>query len=85
MSAGAPETAPAGPEETRVELARRLFREYYVSCFWHLRPDLEITEATVPLVVKGLRNHGGRRGFLASARLTLPRTSPSYAANAISK
>jgi hypothetical protein len=55
--------------ETRLELANRLFREFYASCFWHCPPDLLITEDRLPLVVKGLRAHGGRKGLLAAARL----------------
>ncbi len=58
--------------ESRLELANRLFREYYASCFWHCRPDLSITEAHIPLVVDGLRRHGGRKGLLAAARLVPP-------------
>jgi hypothetical protein len=52
-----------------VDLANRLFREFYTTCFWHLKPDLVVTEALLPLIVKGLRTHGGRRGLLAAARL----------------
>jgi hypothetical protein len=52
-----------------VKLARELFKEYYASCFWHMKPDLIVTEAMIPLVIKGLRAHGGRRGFLAAAQL----------------
>jgi hypothetical protein len=58
------------PAESRLELANRLFREFYASCFWHHRPDLVITEDLIPLVVQGLRSHGGRKGLLAAARLT---------------
>jgi hypothetical protein len=52
-----------------VELARELFKEYYASCFWHLKPDLVITEAMIPVVIKGVRANGGRQGFLAAAKL----------------
>jgi hypothetical protein len=53
----------------QLELANRLFREFHAACFWHLKPDLVVTEALLPLVVKGLRAHGGRLGALAAARL----------------
>ena len=53
----------------RLQLADRLFREYYTTCFWHLRPDLIVTAKTLPLIVKGLRLHGGRRGMLAATEL----------------
>ena len=53
----------------RLRLANELFRQYYVLCFWHLKPDLIVTEKTLPIVIKGLRLHGGRRGMLAAARI----------------
>ena len=54
---------------TAVEYARFLFRAHYANCFWHLKPDLVVTEETIPLVIKGLRAHGRRNGFLAAAEL----------------
>lgn len=62
---------PATHENTadRVELARQLFREFYVPCFWHAKPDLVITEAMIPWVAQELRKHGGRRGLLAAEDL----------------
>ncbi len=62
-------TVPTPPTDSRAELAKRLFREYYSQCFWHFRPDLPITEERIPLVVKELRDHGGRKGLLAAAQL----------------
>lgn len=53
----------------RAELANRLFREFYAVCFWHLKPDLVVTEDLIPLIIEGLRKHGGRSGMLAAARL----------------
>lgn len=55
-----------------VELADRLYREYHARCFWHSPRDLVITEDLIPFVAKGLRTHGGRRGFIM-ARLLEPR------------
>ncbi|MSQ96089.1 MAG: hypothetical protein EXR98_16260 [Gemmataceae bacterium] len=52
-----------------VEFARFLFRAHYANCFWHLKPDLAVTEEMIPLVIKGLRTHGGRREFQAAAEL----------------
>ena len=54
---------------SRVELAQRLYREYRTACFWHCKPDLVITESLIPFVIKGLRDNGGRKAFLASAAL----------------
>jgi hypothetical protein len=69
-------TVPTQRADSRLELAKSLFREYYSQCFWHCRPDLPITEARIPLVVKGLQTHGGRKGLLAAARLTALEAPP---------
>ena len=53
----------------RVELANQLFREFHTRCFWHSPRDLVITEELIPFVVKGLRTHGGRRGFMLAGKL----------------
>jgi hypothetical protein len=74
-TASTPATAVPLTLEERLELANRLYREYYTRCFWHSPRDLVITEELIPLVVKGLRHNGGRRGFILSARL-LPENPP---------
>jgi hypothetical protein len=53
----------------RLELANRLFREFHGLCFWHCPRDLVVTQDMIPLVVKGLRTHGGRRGFMLAGQL----------------
>ena len=55
----------------RLDLANRLFGEYHARCFWHSPRDLAITEDLIPFVIKGLRAHGGRRGFILAAKLRL--------------
>jgi len=60
--------APLSQNE-RLELANQLYREYHTRCFWHAPRDLVITEDLIPFVVKGLRTHGGHRGFIASGKL----------------
>jgi hypothetical protein len=50
--------------EARIDRARRLYREYFTMCFWHWRKDLEIGEADIPAIVKGLRTNGNRQAFL---------------------
>ena len=64
-------SAPRSDSE-RVAVANELYREFYAQCFWHCPRDLTITEDLIPLVVKGLRAHGGRRGFILSAKLQPP-------------
>lgn len=53
----------------RVREARRAFRTFHAQCFWYLRPDLVPTLDDIPEIVRGLRQHGGRKGFRAAARL----------------
>jgi hypothetical protein len=65
-----------GNLDERLALANQLYREYHTRCFWHCPRDLEITEELLPLVVKGLRTHGGRRGFILASKL-LPEAAPS--------
>ncbi|HKI32365.1 MAG TPA: hypothetical protein VKA46_10890 [Gemmataceae bacterium] len=55
--------------DERVELANQLFHEFHTRCFWHSPRDLVITEELIPFVVKGLRTHGGRRGFMLAGKL----------------
>jgi hypothetical protein len=61
-------TEPDHPP-TRVERAQLLFEQYRAQCFWHMRPDLVVTDADLPAIVEGLRVHGGRAGFLAAEEL----------------
>jgi hypothetical protein len=53
----------------KVREARRAFREFYAQCFWFMPPDLKVTLGDVPEVARGLRQNGGRRGFILAARL----------------
>ena len=53
----------------RVREARRAFRDFYAQCFWYLHPDLQVTLRDVPEIARGLRQNGGRQGFLVAARL----------------
>jgi len=63
VSAGAPS------EEERARMGQQLFKRYYAQCFWHLRPDLEVTPKLLPLIAQGLRRHGGREGFMEAKKL----------------
>ncbi len=55
--------------ERRLELARQAFKEFYAQCFWSYREDLEITEDKIPFVIRGLRRHGGHKGYRIVADL----------------
>lgn len=52
-----------------LELARKAFKEFSVQCFWSWREDAEITEHTIPLIIRGLRLHGGHKGYKIAAQL----------------
>ena len=54
----------------RVREARRAFREFHAQCFWYMKSDMKITLADVAEVARGLRQNGGRRGFILAARLS---------------
>ena len=56
---------PQIPEsrQRRLELARQAFKEFYVQCFWSWQENPEITEDTIPLIVRALRIHGGSKGY----------------------
>jgi hypothetical protein len=72
MSTTIPPSTPVPDPLTqseRLELANQLYREFHTRCFWHSPRDLMITEEMTPFVVKGLRAHGGRRGFILAAKL----------------
>jgi len=62
-------SAEEARDMVRVREARRAFRKYHAQCFWYLRKDMEVTLADVPEIVRGLRQNGGRQGFLLAAKL----------------
>ncbi|OGV67346.1 MAG: hypothetical protein A2498_06385 [Lentisphaerae bacterium RIFOXYC12_FULL_60_16] len=53
----------------RLRDAKRAFNMFYSQCFWYMREHMDITLADVPEIVRGLRQNGGRQGFLLAARL----------------
>lgn len=53
----------ADQRQRRLELARKAFKEFYVECFWSWQENPEITEETIPLIVRALRIHGGAKGY----------------------
>ena len=53
----------------RVREARRAFKRYHAQCFWYMPPDMTIGVADLHEIARGLRQHGGRDGFLLAARL----------------
>lgn len=53
----------------KIELARQVYQEFHARCFWFMRKDLIPTAEDLPEIVRGLRQHGGRRGYELAARL----------------
>jgi hypothetical protein len=53
----------------RVREARRAFRKFHAQCFWYLREDMPVTKETIPEIVRGLRQNGGREGYLLAEKL----------------
>jgi hypothetical protein len=63
----AEETALSSTE--KLDLARKVLRDFHAQCFWYLREDMELKPSDLGEIVRGLRQNGGRRGFLLAARL----------------
>lgn len=55
--------------QRKVELARQAFQEFYIQCFWSWQENPEITEDTIPLIVRALRIHGGAKGYELATEL----------------
>jgi len=53
----------------RVREARKLYRVFHDRCFWNAPKELHIGLEDVDWVAHKLREHGGRAGWEASARL----------------
>jgi len=62
-------SSAAAHDMVRVREARKIFREFHAQCFWFMRPDLRVTIEDIPELVRGLRQNGGRKGFLLAAKL----------------
>ena len=53
----------------RLRDAKRAFNKFHSQCFWYMRENMVITLADVPEIARGLRQNGGRQGFLLAAKL----------------
>ncbi len=49
--------------EERLSRAQAAYWEYRTQCFWFMREDLIVTEQNFPLVIEGLKLHGGHKGW----------------------
>lgn len=55
--------------ERQLKLARRIFDEFRVICFWSWQDKPEITENLIPHMIRELRLNGGHRGYRAAIEL----------------
>jgi len=53
----------------RVREAGRAFKAFHAQCFWYMPKDMKVMLEDLPEIVRGLRQNGGRRGFLLASRL----------------
>lgn len=53
----------------RIREARKAFHAFHAQCFWYMREDMKITIQDIPEIARGLRQNGGRQGFLLAAKL----------------
>ena len=63
-----PTLSPAD-RERRLALARQAFADFSAQCFWFWKDDPNITEETIPLIVRELRLNGGHAGYRVAAEL----------------
>lgn len=56
-------------KDDKLIIAQKLFEKYYTRCFWHMKPELIITEKFIDSIIQGLRTYGGREGFLEAEKL----------------
>ncbi len=63
-------TSPTAPSpDSAVQEAQKLYREFHARCFWSFDPHLVVTADKINWVRRGLRHHGGMRGWKAAQRL----------------
>ena len=53
----------------RLREAKRAFRRFRAQCFWYMPENMDVTLADVAEIARGLRQNGGRQGFLIASRL----------------
>lgn len=53
----------------KLAVAQQAFQKYRSTCFWFLRDDLRVTEETLEIIIRGLRQHGDRQAFRIAAEL----------------
>ena len=42
---------------------QKIFSEMHTRCFWYMRSDVKLTVEHIPIILGGLRLHGGHKGY----------------------
>jgi hypothetical protein len=50
-------------KEEKLRRAQEAYREYSTRCFWFMDEALVVTEENLPLIIEGLKLHGGHKGW----------------------
>ena len=53
----------------KLALAQQAFEQYHARCFWFIREDLQVEDNDLPVIIRGLRQHGNRDAFLIASAL----------------
>jgi hypothetical protein len=64
-------SSSASTRNARLSRAQEAYRDYRVRCFWFMKDDLIVTEANLPLIIEGLKLHGGHKGWKLAHELCL--------------
>jgi hypothetical protein len=57
--------------EERLSHAQEAYRLYRTQCFWSMRRNLIVTEENLPLIIEGLKQYGGHKGWKLAHALCL--------------
>jgi hypothetical protein len=69
------EATTQSDRERRLQLARKVFKDFFAQCFWFVDPALKVEEKHIPMIVRELRLNGGHKGFRIAAELCRSETS----------
>jgi hypothetical protein len=56
-------SSPRLSEEERLRVAQEAYGRFGTRCFWFMKRDLKITQDDLPLIIEGLKLHGGHEGW----------------------
>jgi hypothetical protein len=57
--------------EERLRRAQTAYQLYRTQCFWSMRRNLVVTEENLPLIIEGLKQYGGHKGWKLAHELCL--------------